>query len=141
VHGNEPSHHVAYLYNYTNEPWKTGERVRLILKKQYHPAPDGLGGNDDCGQMSAWYIFSSLGFYPLAPGSGKYELGSPAVVSAVIKLENGKRFSIRAINQSHANVYVEKITLNGKLLQYTYITHEEIMKGGELVFYMANKHR
>ena len=84
VHGNEPSHHVAYLYNFTDQPWKTQERIRMILKKQYHPAPDGLGGNDDCGQMSAWYIFSSLGFYPVTPGSDQYQLGSPAVIHAVI---------------------------------------------------------
>src|ERR1700744_2658198 len=90
VHGNEPSHHVAYLYNWTDQPWKTQERVRMILKKQYRPTPDGLGGNDDCGQMSAWYIFSALGFYPVAPGSDRYSIGSPSVNSAVLNLENGK---------------------------------------------------
>ena len=137
VHGNEPSHHVAYLYNFTNQPWKTQERVRMILKKQYQPAPDGLGGNDDCGQMSAWYIFSALGFYPLTPGSDQYQLGSPAVTEASIKMENGKTFSIKAINQGDQNVYVEKVLLNGKLLNRTYITHAELMNGGNLVFYMS----
>ncbi|ANE53688.1 sugar hydrolase [Flavisolibacter tropicus] len=137
VHGNEPSHHVAYLYNFTNQPWKTQERVRMILKKQYRPAPDGLGGNDDCGQMSAWYIFSSMGFYPVTPGSDQYQLGSPAVSQATIKLENGKTFSIQAINQSEKNVYVEKVLLNGKPLNRTYLTHTDLMNGGSLVFYMS----
>jgi predicted alpha-1,2-mannosidase len=139
VHGNEPSHHVAYLYNFTNEPWKTQERVRMILKKQYQPAPDGLGGNDDCGQMSAWYIFSSLGFYPVTPGSDQYQLGSPAVNDATINLENGKTFSIKAVNQGDQNVYVEKVVLNGKPLDRTYITHAELIKGGSLVFHMSSR--
>lgn len=139
VHGNEPSHHVAYLYNWTNEPWKTQEKVRMIMKKQYHDAPNGLGGNDDAGQMSAWYIFSALGFYPVAPGSDRYWMGSPAVHTADIRLENGKLFSIEAIGQSDKNVYVKSMTLNGKPLDRRYITHSEIMAGGKLVFYMSNK--
>jgi predicted alpha-1,2-mannosidase len=139
VHGNEPSHHVAYLYNFTNEPWKTQERIRMILKKQYGASPDGLGGNDDCGQMSAWYIFSSLGFYPFAPGSNQYQIGSPSVKYAVIQLENGKHFTIETQNQSGQNVYVEKILLNGKILNRHYLTHEEIINGGTLVFYMSAK--
>ncbi|MFN2502262.1 MAG: GH92 family glycosyl hydrolase, partial [Pyrinomonadaceae bacterium] len=94
VHGNEPAHHAAYLYNWTDDPWKTQERVRMILKNQYRPTPDGLGGNDDCGQMSAWYLFTALGFYPVAPGSGQYQLGSPAIKTAAIKLENGRTLSI-----------------------------------------------
>jgi predicted alpha-1,2-mannosidase len=137
VHGNEPSHHVAYLYNFTSQPWKTQERIRMILKKQYHAAPDGLGGNDDCGQMSAWYIFSSLGFYPFAPGSDRYEIGSPAVQHAVITLENGKHFVIETINQSDENIYVENIRLNGKVLNRHYLTHNEIIKGGVLIFRMG----
>lgn len=137
VHGNEPSHHVAYLYNYTDQPWKTGERTRMILRHQYKPTPDGLGGNDDCGQMSAWYIFSSLGFYPMAPGSDRYDIGSPAVNGAVLKLENGKRFEIAAVNQSDKNVYVKSITLNGKPLNRLYLTHGEIMNGGKIVFVMG----
>ncbi|MDB5208199.1 MAG: glycoside hydrolase family 92 protein [Flavisolibacter sp.] len=139
VHGNEPSHHVAYLYNFTDEPWKTQARVRQILPMQYKNTPDGLGGNDDCGQMSAWYIFSSLGFYPVAPASDQYWFGSPAVDAATLQLENGKTFSIQAINQSDKNVYVQKIMLNGQLLNRRYITHPEIMNGGKLVFYMGAK--
>jgi len=139
VHGNEPAHHVAYLYNWTDEPWKTQERVRMILKHQYHPAPDGLGGNDDCGQMSAWYLFSALGFYPVAPGSGQYALGSPLVKSAVIKLENGKTLTIEAKNQSEKNVYVSRATLNGKRIDRRYITHAELINGGVLLFQMDDK--
>jgi predicted alpha-1,2-mannosidase len=140
VHGNEPSHHVAYLYNWTNKPWKTQERVRMILDAMYRPAPDGLGGNDDAGQMSAWYIFTSLGFYPVAPGSDHYALGSPKVKEAVLQLENGKTLTITAKNQSNKNVYVQKVELNGKVLDRNYITHAEIMNGGSLVFYMSNRH-
>jgi predicted alpha-1,2-mannosidase len=139
VHGNEPSHHVAYLYNYIKQPWKTQQRVRMILPKMYKPTPDGLGGNDDTGQMSAWYIFSSLGFYPVAPGSDRYDLGSPAVEGASIEVPGNRTFEIEAINQSAANVYVKKVTLNGKQLKRSYITHSEIMSGGKLVFYMSGK--
>jgi len=140
VHGNEPSHHVAYLYNWTDEPWKTQETVRMILKNQYHTGADGLGGNDDTGQMSAWYIFSTIGFYPVAPGSAVYQIGSPAVNAATLHLENGKTFSIEAKNQSDKNVYIQKTELNGKPLNRLYITHSEIMNGGKLVFYMTDKH-
>jgi predicted alpha-1,2-mannosidase len=139
VHGNEPSHHVVYLYNWTDAPWKTQERVRMVLKHQYKPAPDGLGGNDDCGQMSAWFLFSTLGFYPVAPGSDQYSLGSPAIKTAVLKLENGKILSIEAPNQSDKNVYVQKVTLNGREINRTYITHAEIMGGGKLTFSMSDK--
>jgi predicted alpha-1,2-mannosidase len=139
VHGNEPSHHVAYLYNWTGEPHKTQEKVRMILKNQYRPAPDGLGGNDDCGQMSAWFLFSTLGFYPVAPGSDRYSLGSPAIQTAVLKLENGKTLTIEAQNQSDKNVYVQKVLINGKELNRTYITHAEIMSGGKLTFLMSDK--
>jgi predicted alpha-1,2-mannosidase len=139
VHGNEPAHHAAYLYNWTDQPWKTQERVRMILKKQYQPTPDGLGGNDDCGQMSAWYIFTSLGFYPVAPGSDQYALGSPAVQSAVLALENGKTFEIEAVNQSDKNVYVQKVLLNDKPLARPFLTHDDIVKGGKITFYMSAK--
>ena len=139
VHGNEPAHHVAYLYNWTDEPWKTQERVRMILKHQYHPAPDGLGGNDDCGQMSAWYLFSALGFYPVAPGSGQYALGSPLVKSAVIKLENGKTLTIEAKDQSEKNVYVRYVTLNGRRIDGRHIKHGQLMTGGKLVFQMSGE--
>ena len=139
VHGNEPAHHVAYLYNFAGQPWKTQERVRMILKHQYKPAPDGLGGNDDCGQMSAWYLFSTLGFYPVAPGATVYQLGSPAINKAVLQLENKHTFTVEAINQSDKNVYVQKVVLNGKQLEQPCISHEDIMKGGTLTFYMTDK--
>jgi predicted alpha-1,2-mannosidase len=141
VHGNEPSHHVPYLYNWTDQPWKTQERVRMILKKQFKPTPDGLGGNDDCGQMSAWYIFTALGFYPVAPGSDQYAIGSPAVDGATLQLENGKSFVIEAQNQGEKNVYVQKALLNGQPLNRFYLTHSDIIKGGKLVFVMGDKPR
>ncbi len=139
VHGNEPAHHVAYLYNWTNQPWKTQERVRMILKKQYQPTPDGLGGNDDCGQMSAWYIFSTLGFYPVAPGSNEYALGSPAIESATINLENGKTLNIDVRNQGDKNIYVQKVEVNGQALNKLFLTHDQIMGGGTITFYMGPK--
>ena len=139
VHGNEPSHHVAYLYNWTNEPYKTQERVRMILKNQYRDTPDGLGGNDDCGQMSAWFIFSTLGFYPVAPASDQYQIGSPAIKSATLKLENGKTLIIEAKNQSDKNVYVEKVEVNGKVIDRHYLTSAEILNGGQITFYMSDK--
>ena len=139
VHGNEPSHHVPYLYNWTNSPWKSQDKIRMILKDQYQTGPDGLGGNDDFGQMSAWYIFSSLGFYPVAPGSPNYALGSPAVKRAVIDLGNGKKFQIIAENQSLENVFVTKVELNGKKLTEPFINHHDIMAGGELKFYMSKE--
>ncbi|MBV8255235.1 MAG: GH92 family glycosyl hydrolase [Chitinophaga sp.] len=139
VHGNEPSHHVVYLYNHTGQPWKTQDRVRMILRKMYHPGPDGLGGNDDCGQMSAWYIFSSLGFYPMCPGSDQYELGSPAVDKATLQLENGKTFVVDVKNQSDKNVYVQQVLLNGKPWKQLAIGHSDIMNGGIITFVMGAK--
>ncbi|MEO6134578.1 MAG: GH92 family glycosyl hydrolase [Ginsengibacter sp.] len=139
VHGNEPAHHVAYMYNWTSQPWKTQERIRMILKKQYHNGPAGLGGNDDCGQMSAWYIMSSIGFYPVAPGSLQYAIGSPAVNHAVLNLENGKQFIIDVKNQSETNVYVNKIELNGKKLNGFFLNHNDIVNGGNIVFYMSSR--
>jgi len=139
VHGNEPAHHIAYLYNWTDQPWKTQAQIRHILNMQYKPTADGLGGNDDCGQMSAWYLFSSLGFYPVAPGSDVYSLGSPLVNNAVINLENGKTFTVEAIKQSDKNVYVEKVLLNGKEITDHKIKHTDITNGGKLTFYMSAK--
>ncbi|HEV8593496.1 MAG TPA: glycoside hydrolase family 92 protein, partial [Pyrinomonadaceae bacterium] len=139
IHGNEPAHHVAYLYNWTDAPWRTQERVRMILKHQYHPTPDGLGGNDDCGQMSAWYLFTALGFYPVAPGSDQYMLGSPVVKKATLRLENGKSLIIEALDQSEKNVYVSKVVINGKTLKRNYFTYAEIVTGGKVTFYMTDK--
>ncbi|WP_426492666.1 GH92 family glycosyl hydrolase [Hymenobacter sp. 102] len=137
VHGNEPAHHVAYLYNWTSQPYKTQARVRMILPKMYRPTPDGLGGNDDCGQMSAWYIFSALGFYPVAPGSPEYALGSPAVHGATLNLENGNTFRITVKNQSDKNVYVKEARLNGQKLIRPFLQYADVVKGGELVFTMT----
>lgn len=140
VHGNEPSHHVAYLYNWTPQAWKTQERVRMILQRMYHPGPDGLSGNDDAGQMSAWYLFSALGFYPVAPGSPEYALGSPSVREARLQLPEGKSLHIIARNQSPKHVYVRSVTLNGRMLTRPFLTHEELMQGGTLVFEMSTRH-
>jgi len=139
VHGNEPSHHVAYLYNWLDQPWKTEDKIRMILKAMYKPTIDGLGGNDDFGQMSAWFIFSSLGFYPVTPGSDQYIIGSPAIQNAKLNLENGKIFEVDVKDQSDKNVYIQKIELNGKVLTRNYITHSEIMGGGQIKFYMGAK--
>ena len=139
VHGNEPAHHAAYLFNFAGAPHKTQEKIRLILKKMYHATSDGLGGNDDCGQMSAWYVFSALGFYPVAPGSGDYSIGSPLIKSAILNLENGKVFSIMVHNQSDKNIYVEKMLLNGMPLKSFTLKHSDIMKGGRLEFFMTDK--
>ncbi|MEA3504987.1 MAG: GH92 family glycosyl hydrolase [Bacteroidota bacterium] len=136
VHGNEPGHHIPYLYNWTNHPEKTQKRVRMIMNTMYAPTVKGLCGNDDAGQMSAWYIFSSLGFYPVTPGSPNYALGSPLVKEAIIHLNNGKTFTIKANNQSKDNVYVQSITVNGKILEGTLLSHHDIMNGGEIIFEM-----
>jgi predicted alpha-1,2-mannosidase len=141
VHGNEPSHHIPYLYNWTANPWKTQETVRMIIDTKYKPNPDGLSGNDDLGQMSAWYIFSALGFYPVAPGSDFYSIGSPLVVSADIKLENGRVFKIRTENQSPKNIYLRKVTINGKEIKDYKLSHFDIVNGGELTFRMGSKRR
>ncbi|WP_370455618.1 GH92 family glycosyl hydrolase [Flavobacterium sp. LC2016-23] len=139
VHGNEPSHHVVYLYNWTNSPWKAQDKIRMILKKMYRNGADGLGGNDDFGQMSAWYIFSSLGFYPVAPGSDDYALGSPLVKNAVFNLENGKNFEVETVNQSDKNVFVSKVLLNGKHLDKPFLKHSDVLNGGKITFYMSAK--
>jgi predicted alpha-1,2-mannosidase len=139
VHGNEPGHHIPYLYNWTNNPEKTQARVRMIMDTMYGASVEGLCGNDDAGQMSAWYIFSSLGFYPVTPGSSDYALGSPLVKEAKIHLENGKTLSITANNQSKDNVYVKSISINGKLIEGTSISHKDIMNGGKIIFEMSNQ--
>jgi len=139
VHGNEPGHHIPYLYNWTNSPWKTQERVRMIMESMYGNSVDGLCGNDDAGQMSAWYIFSALGFYPVCPGSDRYAIGSPIIESAKIKMENGNELQIKTINQSSENVFVQKVTINNIELNRNYFLHEELANGGEIVFYMTDK--
>ena len=136
VHGNEPGHHIPYLYNWTGYPEKTQARVRMIMNTMYGPTVEGLCGNDDAGQMSAWYVFSSLGFYPVTPGSTDYALGSPLVKEANIHLDNGKTLTIKANNQSIENIYVQSITLNGKELTNNMVNHNELMNGGDLIFEM-----
>ncbi len=139
VHGNEPGHHIPYLYNWTGHPEKTQERVRMIMNTMYAPTVDGLCGNDDAGQMSAWYIFSSLGFYPVTPGSSDYALGSPLVKEAIIHLDNGNTLLIKATNQSKENIYVKRVSINGKIIEGTLLSHNDIINGGEIVFEMSAK--
>lgn len=139
VHGNEPGHHIPYLYNWTGKASKTQERVRMIMNSMYGSNVDGLCGNDDAGQMSAWYIFSSLGFYPVTPGSANYALGSPLVKEAVIHLDNGKYLTITAKNQSKENVYVKSVSVNGRKLETMLLSHNDIISGGEIVFEMSSQ--
>jgi len=139
AHGNEPSHNFAYLYNYVNQPSKTQKLVATITSELYKNSPDGLSGNEDCGQMSAWYVLSALGFYPVVPGLPEYALGTPSVKTASVKLESGAIFKIHAKNISADNYYVQEVYLNGVELNKSFITHEEIMKGGSLTFIMGSK--
>ena len=136
AHGNEPSHHVTYLYTLAGKPERTQELIRQIFDTQYRPAPDGLCGNDDCGQMSAWYMFSAMGFYPVNPVSGEYVFGAPQMPKFVLHLQDGKTFTVLAEGLSKEHKYVESITLNGEPYTKNYITHEDIMKGGTLVYKM-----
>lgn len=138
AHGNEPSHHMAYLYNFVNKPHKTQEKVHQILTELYKNDPDGVSGNEDCGQMSAWYVLSSMGFYSVTPGSNQYIIGTPLFDKATINLENGKQFNITTYNLSDTNKYVEYVYLNGEKLNNTYITHQDIMDGGNLEFHMTD---
>jgi predicted alpha-1,2-mannosidase len=139
IHGNEPSHHLAYLYDYAGAPIRTQERLRQIVESQYRPSPDGLVGNDDLGQMSAWLVFTSLGFYPVAPASNEYVIGRPFVDKATLRLPNGKTFTILAEHQSSLNGFVQSVTLNGRPLTRMFIRHEELLQGGELRFVMSPK--
>ncbi|WP_431157374.1 GH92 family glycosyl hydrolase [Winogradskyella poriferorum] len=136
AHGNEPSHHMAYLYNFVGRPHKTMEKVYDILNTLYKNDPDGISGNEDCGQMSAWYVFSSMGFYPVTPGNNQYIIGTPFFDKASINLENGNVFTIKSYDLSDTNKYIESVYLNGENLDRTYLTHNEIMEGGTLEFYM-----
>ena len=139
VHGNEPAHHVPYLYQYVSQPHKTQQRVRQIMADLYTNAPDGLAGNEDAGQMSAWYMFSALGFYPVNPVSGEYVLGSPQVNSAQIQLSNNTIFTVIANNQSAKNIYVDSVYLNGNKHEHFTIKHQDIMAGGTLIFNMTSE--
>jgi predicted alpha-1,2-mannosidase len=139
VHGNEPGHHIPYLYNWTGHPEKTQERVRMIMQTMYDPTVEGLCGNDDAGQMSAWYILSALGFYSVTPGSSNYTLGSPLVKEAIITFPNGKTTNIVARNQSTENIYVSSVTVNGEKVENNTLTHKELTSCGEIIFEMAPK--
>ena len=136
AHGNEPSHHVAYLYDYAGQPWRTQERLKQIMDSQYAARVDGLAGNDDLGQMSAWFVFTALGFYPVAPGSNEYVIGRPFLNRVTMSLPNGKRFTIIAEHLDDAHTYIGSVSLNGKPLDRSFIRHDEIMAGGELHFTM-----
>ncbi|HEY9114354.1 MAG TPA: GH92 family glycosyl hydrolase, partial [Bacteroidales bacterium] len=138
AHGNEPSHNMAYLYNYAGEPWKTQKIALQIMNKLYSDQPDGLSGNEDCGQMSAWYVMSAMGFYPVTPGSNVYVLGTPLFDSLEIKLENGNIFKVQALNLGKENFYVQSVNWKGKEYGKSFITNEMIMEGGELVFNMGS---
>ena len=139
VHGNEPSHHIPYLYAWTSQPWKTQYWVREIMNRMYRNDIRGLGGNDDCGQMSAWYIFSAMGFYPVCPGTDQYVLGAPYMPYVKLTLENGKTFEIKAPGVSDKMRYVKEVRLNGRPYDKMYITHGDIVKGGVLEFKMSSK--
>jgi predicted alpha-1,2-mannosidase len=139
AHGNEPSHHMAYLYNYTNNPSKTQFFVDSIQRSMYSNQADGLSGNEDCGQMSAWYVMSALGFYPVTPGIPSYQIGRPLFNKAVINLENGNKFEITTQNNNVKNKYIDHIELNNEIFRGTTLSHESIMKGGLLVFFMTDK--
>jgi len=136
-HGNEPCHHVPYLYKFTDKPYKTDALIKKVVDEYYENKPDGLKGNDDCGQMSAWYVFSCMGFYPLNPCGGEYVLGAPQLPYATMDLPNGKKFTMEANNLSDTNCYVKEVRLNGKIMERKFITHQEIMKGGRLEFEMG----
>ena len=137
--GNEPSHHAAYMFNYVGAQHKTAQKVRFIMDEWYTDLPDGLPGNEDCGQMSAWYIFSSLGFYPVNSANSVFAIGSPVAHRASIHLPGNKKFTIVAHNNSKENIYVQKLRLNGKDLMRSYITYQEIMQGGKLEFFMGSE--
>lgn len=139
AHGNEPSHHVAYLYNYAGQPYKTQRLVREVFDRFYMARRDGLCGNDDCGQMSAWYLFSAMGFYPVDPASGEYVLGAPQARRIVMRLPGGKRFTVEARNLSEPNKYVKSVSLNGKPLDGFTLRHADIVRGGTLVFEMTDR--
>ena len=137
-HGNEPGHHIAYLFAYAGEPWKTQKWVHDIINREYFTTPDGLSGNDDAGQMSSWLVFSMVGFYPVCPGMPYYVIGSPSFEESVITLENGKKFTIEAPGASDKNIYIQSATLNGQPYDKSYILHTDIMNGGKLSFVMGD---
>ncbi|OAD42241.1 GH92 family glycosyl hydrolase [Polaribacter atrinae] len=139
AHGNEPSHHIAYMFNHAAQPWRTQFWARTIMDTQYNTTPNGLSGNEDCGQMSAWYVLSSMGIYPMNPASGEYEIGTPIFEKATMNLPNGKTFTIEAENVSDKNFYIQSATFNGEVFNKTAISHDAILEGGSLLFVMGAK--
>ena len=139
AHGNEPSHHVIYLYNKVRQPWKTQEYVAKVMSELYLNAPAGLCGNEDCGQMSAWYVFSAMGFYPVNPISGEYEIGTPLFPELRLKLNNGKTFTVLAPEVSRENIYIQGVKINGEPYDRSFITHQQIMEGSTIEFKMGNE--
>ncbi|MCG8523379.1 MAG: GH92 family glycosyl hydrolase, partial [Pseudomonadales bacterium] len=139
AHGNEPSHHIAYLYNYAGKPWKTQKMVRQIMADLYTDQADGIDGNEDCGQMSAWYVLSAMGFYSVTPGMDYYAIGSPIFDKVTINLENGKTFDIASKKNNDENIYIQSAQLNGASYPKTYLKHQDIMDGGEIVFEMGKE--
>lgn len=138
AHGNEPSHHIAYLYNYIGQPWKTQAMTRRLLDEMYAPTPEGIVGNEDCGQMSAWYILSSLGLYAVCPGSNEFTFTTPLFEKATLQLANGKTLTITA-NHPEKNLYIHKVELNGKEIETNFVTYEQLMGGGELHFSLTDQ--
>ena len=139
AHGNEPSHHILYMYNYVGQPWKGADKIRYVLENLYHDDFDGLSGNEDVGQMSAWYILSSVGFYQVDPAGGRYVFGSPLFDEATLNVGNGKTFRVVAHNNSSENKYIQSAKLNGKPYTRSYIDFKDIVRGGTLEFVMGNK--
>ena len=139
AHGNQPIQHMSYLYNYAGQPWKTQYHVRNIMDKLYSATPDGYCGDEDNGQTSAWYVFSALGFYPVAPGSDEYVLGSPLFDKATLHLQNGERFTVKGNSNSKDNIYVNSAKLNGKTFKKTFLSHQQIQRGGEISFDMSSQ--
>jgi len=139
VQGNQPSHHVAYMYNYAGQPWKTQNRARQVTEEMYRIGPGGICGNEDMGSLSSWFVLSSMGIYSVTPGDTSYVIGSPMFGEVTLKLKKGKTFKIIAKNNSKENRYIQSAKLNGKTFNRTWITHEEITKGGKIVFQMGSK--
>ncbi|MEG0454643.1 MAG: glycoside hydrolase family 92 protein, partial [Bacteroides sp.] len=139
AHGNEPGHHVIYLYNAVDQPWKTQKYAAQVMHELYRNTPDGLCGNEDCGQMSAWYVFSALGFYPVNPVGGEYQIGTPLFPEMHMKLANGKTFTVLAPKVSRENIYIQSVKMNGEPYHKSYITHDQIMSGATFEFEMGNQ--
>ena len=137
AHGNEPSHHILYMYSYVGQPWKGAQLLRRVMDEQYRDDPDGLSGNEDVGQMSAWYVLSALGLYQVEPAGGKYIIGSPLFDKATLQVGQGRAFTIRALNNSDTNIYVQRARLNGKPYGRSYLMYDDIVRGGELELFMG----